>query len=100
MKKPSDLNEHPLPKLYYPLNSSFPVESDLVETKLISSWFIGFAPDKEESAVYNSNLFGLVLEYNHEPPKLNLGLNGIIKSSFMPSRGSLIVNIFNPIISL
>jgi len=37
MKKPSDLKEHPLPKLYYPLNSSFPVESDLVETKLISS---------------------------------------------------------------
>jgi len=37
MKKPSGLNEKPFPKFNYPENSNLPVESDLVETKLISS---------------------------------------------------------------
>ena len=69
MKKPSGLNEKPFPRFNYPENSNLPVESDLVETKLISSWLaIGLFPVIELRAELSSNLLALVLENTHEPP--------------------------------
>lgn len=61
---------------------------------------MGFCADKELRAVWSSNLLGLVFEKFQEPPRLNLWLRGTMKSNFIPSVGSPIVNIFRPIISL